>query len=197
MHKIREEVFKRFFFDGIEDKEEVKDGILYFSSKKVYASHVKENWYTIPNEQFESEILDEASKKYRQFYRFVILNDTSNTDTSYVKIQDLRKELQERIQLLRQRQEIIDTKAGVFFVRRREKELMGGANYVLGKGIQGEEGWTKQIYDILERLEELEKEDKKQYQEYWLLAKRARDVNRVNKEERRVCKDGEKEDFNR
>lgn len=72
---IDREKFERFFFCGIEDKREVREGILLFSSKKVYETHKYDNLHDIPNEQLESEIIQEAIGPYRQFYRFVILND--------------------------------------------------------------------------------------------------------------------------
>lgn len=66
--KIDSEKFKRFFFYGIENRRELKEGILYFSSNKVYKAHSHQDWYAILNQQLESEIIQEASKKYRQFY---------------------------------------------------------------------------------------------------------------------------------
>ena len=75
---INREKFEKCFFYGIKEKREVREvreGILLFSSKKVYARHTGENWHEIPNKQFESEIIQEAIGPYRQFCRFVILND--------------------------------------------------------------------------------------------------------------------------
>ena len=57
---INRESFKRFFFYGIENKREVREGILYFSLNKVYDKHVDENWYEIPNMQIEKEMMQEA-----------------------------------------------------------------------------------------------------------------------------------------
>lgn len=48
---------------------------------------------------------------------------------------------------------------------------------------RNKKGWTKQIYDILEILESIEKEDSVEYQEYWLLTKLARAINRFDREE--------------
>lgn len=72
---IDREKFERFFFYGVEDKREVREGILLFSSKKVYEMHKYDNLHEISNEQLESEMIQEAIGPYRQFYRFVILND--------------------------------------------------------------------------------------------------------------------------
>ncbi len=180
---IDSEKFKRFFFYGIENRRELKEGILCFSSNKVYERHSNQDWYAIPNEQVESEIIQEAAKKYKQFYRFVRLNDESNNFRFDVDMQKVKEELEEEMKLLKQEGRVIETKAGTFFIRERENLLKGGPHYVYGEGLKGEVGWTRQIYDILGELEEIEKEDKIEYQEYWLLTKLARAVNRFDREE--------------
>lgn len=181
--KIDSEKFKRFFFHGIDNKSEVKEGILCFSSNKVYKEHSYQDWYAIPNEQFEREIIQEATKKYKQFYRFVTLNDISDNCVFDVNTEDLKKELEEKMQLLKQEKKVIDTKAGVFFKKERIAELKGGQYYVYGEGLKGEDGWIKQIYDMLEILEDIEKADSVEYKEYWLLVKLARAINRFDREE--------------
>lgn len=180
---IDSEKFKRFFFYGIENKKEVREGILYFSSKKVYKKHSNQDWYSIPNEQFESEIIQEAINRYRQFYRFVTLNDESNNFRFDVDTQKVKEKLEEEMRLLKAEKKVIETKAGTFFIRERENLLEGGTYYVYGEGLKGEVGWTKQIYDILGQLEEIEKENRIEYQQYWLLTKLARAVNRFDREE--------------
>lgn len=87
------------------------------------------------------------------------------------------------MQLLKKEKKVIDTKAGVFFVRDREKLLEGGQQYIMGEGLEGEEGWTKQVYDILEKLNYMETENQEEYDMYLYIAKLARAVNRNNEEE--------------
>lgn len=182
-NKIDNQKFKRFFFFGIENKQELKEGILYFSANKIYKKYRFENWYHIPNEQLEKEILQEAIPKYRQFYKFVILNDSSNNPITDVSIEEVEKELKDQMQLLRLEKKVIDTKAGVFFVRQTEEFLKGGQQYIYGEGLIGEEGWTKQIYDILEKLEVMEKENQEEYDIYLYLVKLARAMGREDEVE--------------
>lgn len=225
---IDREKFERFFFYGIKEKREVREGILLFSSKKVYARHTGENWHEIPNKQFESEIIQEAIGPYRQFCRFVILNDKpeiidqvvcltsmdinddipnefilrpaikvkdipgatnirliegDDEDILDVNTEDLEQQLEQEIQRLKAEGKLIESKAGVFFERKTEEKLKGGSKYVYGKGLVGEDGWTKQIYDILKKLEVIEKQNEVEYQDYLLLTKLARTVNRCDREE--------------
>ena len=182
---IDNQEFKKNFFYGIENKEEVKETILCFSFTKVYEKHSGEDWYSIPNKQFENEIIQEANKIYKQFYRFVTLNDESNNYTMEVNLEELEKELLEEIQQLKKDRKVIDTEAGVFFTKKRALEIKGG-QYYIGHGIEVktvEESWAKQVYEILEKLNELEKEDVNKYCEYWLLTKYARAINRKDEHE--------------
>jgi len=176
---INRESFKRFFFYGIENKREVREGILYFSLNKVYDKHVDENWYEIPNMQIEKEMMQEAIQKYKQFYKFVTLNDVPNNRILIDIEKQVKQELEEQMRLLRKDQIVIDTKAGIFFIRDKEKQLAGIDNNWRKTG----DNWTEQIYEILERLQEIEIEDNRTYQKYLTLTKQARAINRGDKEE--------------
>lgn len=175
--------FKRFFFYGIEDIEKVKEGFLCFSANKVYKEHLGENLFDIPNYKLEKEIIEEASTKYKHIYRFVILNDENKGFNTKIDMNIIQEELEKKFNLLKQEKIIFETKAGVFFRRESEIELNGGKYYEPGKGVKGEKGWTKQIYEITEELDNIEKQDIVHYYEYWLIVKFARAINRANKEE--------------
>ena len=143
--------FKRFFFYGIENKKEVKEGILYFSLNKVYNKYVNENWYQIPNTQIEKEMLQKATQIYKQFYKFVTLNDVPNNRMLVDIDNQVRKELEEQMQILREEKNVINTKAGIFFIREKEKQLLG----IDDSGGKTGNNWTEQIYEILEELQEI------------------------------------------
>ena len=176
---IDREKFKRFFFYGIENKREVKEGILYFSLNKVYDKHMNENWYQIPNEQMEEEMMQEATQKYKQFYKFVTLNDVPNNRILVNIDNQVRKELEEQMQILRKEKNVIDTKAGIFFIKEKEKQLEGIDDSWRKTG----DNWTEQIYEILEKLQQMEKDNNIEYQKYLLLTKQARALNRGDKQE--------------
>ncbi len=180
---------QKFFFYGIDNQQELKEGIIYFSTKKVYKRHRFENWYEIPNEQLEEEIIQETTPKYRQFYRFIRLNDKSNNLMTNVTLEQVEKQVKKQLKLLRLEKKVIDTKVGIFFVRDREALLEGGQQYIIGEGLQGEIGWTKQIYDILEKLECMEKENQKTYDIYLYATKLARDRNRKHERDMQMIRE--------
>lgn len=180
----QKEQFERFFFYGIENKEEVKEGIIYFSTGKIYKDYSCSILYNVPNEIIESQIILESSRKYKHFYRFVTLNDFhSDNYTMDVDIDTLKAELEAKMEQLKMQKKVNISKAGVFFTRERSQELEGDERYVYGEGLKGEKGWTKQIYEILEKLEKLEMTDSNKYYEYWLLTKYTRAMNRQDEQE--------------
>lgn len=180
---IVDKQFERFFFYGIDNKREVKEMILYIASSEVYKKDSGRNWYEIPNEQIESQIIEQAIEKYKHFYRFVVLNDISDNFDININEEELKKELEKEMKLLKQENIVIDTKAGIFFTREREAELLDKRYYVPGEGVKVEKNWTKEIYEILEKLDKIEKEDINKYYKYWLVTKYARANNRQNREE--------------
>ena len=179
---IDKEKMERFFFYGIENKRELKEGFLYLSYKQIYQKD-RHKWIGVANEQIGKEIVQGIMKRYTQFYRFVTLNDESHQLTFEVDTENIRKELEEEWKQLIEEQKIIDTETGLYFTRERENLLEGGQYYVYGEGLKGEIGWTRQIYDILGQLEQLERENSQKYYQYWLLTKIKRTMNRGEKEE--------------
>ena len=133
MEKIDRETYKRFFFFGIENKSEVIEGILSFSASEMYTKKYPElrECYDIPNEQFESEIIQGALSTYRQFYRFVILNDESNNDTFEVDEERLKEQLKKEMHQLRDEGKAMYARAGIYFVR--DRMLKGEEKYIDGK----------------------------------------------------------------
>lgn len=183
MDLLKSETYKRFFYHGIENKEEMKEGILYFSSREIYEKHQNENWYKISNEMIIKEIIDLATSRYRQFYRFSILNDEYNRCNFNVDYNKINQELQEKVKELLESGKMINTKAGIFFIREESQRLNSMPYYVYGRGLLGEQGWTKQIYNILINLEKLENENILEYYECWMNTKLQRVVGRANTEE--------------
>lgn len=181
--KINRAQFEKFFSYGIDNKEEAKEGILHFALKETYQKHSCENWFEIPNEEFEKEAIERALKRYKHFYRFVNLNDEPNNSTIDIDLEQLRRELEWKFEMLKYDGTIFETKAGVFFLRERSSQLEGEVRYKYGEGLQGEIGWTSQVFDLLSDLDEVEKINGEKYFEYWILAKLARTINRGDRKE--------------
>lgn len=181
---INNKDFKRFFFYGIDNMEELKEGILYFASQELYAKKYSSyNIYEIPNKILIDEMLKIANKRYRHAIRFINLNDIDNDFEYDIDVNKSYLELKEKIQELLEENKIIESKAGVFFTREEEKKLQGGRYYQYG---YGEDGWTKKVYDILSELDEMERTNNNQYYEYWIRTKLKRAEDRVEKLEKRT-----------
>lgn len=180
---INEKDYERFFHHGINNKEELKEGIICFANQEVYNNNQNLDWYETPNSYFMKELIKKATGIYTQAVRFIDLNDRENSlqyDVNKVQIEFL---IRTKIIELLQQNKMYESKAGIHFYTQDFNKLNGGTVYVYGKGIDGEEGWTKKIYKILKELDKLEKDDKLEYYDRWLQTKIARARDRENKEE--------------
>jgi len=196
MDLLKDKTYERFFFFGIVDKEAVKEGIIYYTSQKNYDILSNEDWYKIPNNKLLEQIVNESLPKYRQFYRFVILNDCYKSCEFDVDNNKLRQNIEQEIDIwLNNKRKIeieengekkekefdrmISTKAGIFFTRGEVEFLnLNQRPYKYGWREPGEIAWTRQIYDILGRLENIESTNIVQYYDYWIHTKLQRVINR-------------------
>lgn len=196
MNLLEDNTYKRFFFSGIDDQASVEEGIIYYSSQKIYDKRNSEDWYKIPNKKLLEQIINEALPKYRQFYRFIILNNNYKSCEFDVDNNQLIQDIERKISFLlksKRKREIkengetkiieidrmIDTKAGIFFTREEVEWLnFNQMPYKYGWNAQGEVAWTKQIYDILEKLENIESTNLVQYYDYWIHTKLQRVINK-------------------
>ena len=198
MNLLEDKTYKRFFCSGIDDEEAVKEGVIYYASQKVYDRLRDKDWYKIPNNKLLEQIINEALPKYRQFYRFIILNNNYKSCEFDVDNSQLVQEMEMKIdfwlnnkrKIERKNQEtgkteiieidrMINTKAGIFFTREEVEELnFNQMPYKYGWNQPGEVAWTRQIYDILERLGNIESTNIVQYYDYWIHTKLQRVINK-------------------
>lgn len=207
MNLLEDKAYKRFFFSGINDEEAVKEGIIYYASQKVYDRLSNKDWYKIPNTKLLEGIINEAFPKYRQFYRFVILNNYYKSCEFDVDNNQLIQDIERKISFLlkskrkigRENQEtgeteiieidrMISTKSGIFFSK-EEVEFFNFNQkpYKYGWNIRGEYAWTRQIYDILEKLENIESTNLVQYYDYWIHTKLQRVINKESPDESEIA----------
>ncbi len=175
-----------FFYHGIDNKKEVIQSIFYY--------HTKELSEIMPQmeEKQQKELLKrEAKKTYKQFYRFVDLNDASveEKDLNHYagkvdnqKLEEiLEEQLEEIIQMQRQNR-------GNLPGENQPEEPLSCYKCIEANGIEkkfdrkendGTGCWTQKIFDELKKLEALQREDPIAYYEKWLETKlyRARERN--------------------
>lgn len=205
MNLLEDKAYKRFFFSGINDEESVKEGIIYYASQKVYDRLSNKDWYKIPNTKLLEGIINEAFPEYKQFYRFVILNNYYKSCEFDIDNNQLRQEIERKIELWLKNKRIIEieengekkeieinrmisTKAGIFFSREEVEFLnFNQKPYKYGWNAQGEVAWTRKIYDILERLGNIESTNIVQYYDYWIHTKLQRVINKKHPDESEIA----------
>lgn len=134
---LKNKAYERFFLHGIENKEDVIEGIIYYSLVEVYANHEKENLYELSKEKLMKELIEKAVPKYVQFYRFIVMNDsfTKNFKNNYVDLERMKSDIISAIHNLlnskrlfqvrdkngnyttKQIDRMVLTKAGIYFTR--------------------------------------------------------------------------------
>lgn len=104
MDKLNKEAYKRYFFYGDENPEGALEGILFFT----WANDLDKN-DEMTGEQIIEELVQKTKQVYKQYYRFIELNNKSKIYNIYK--QENEKEIENRIRnkikQLRESDEII------------------------------------------------------------------------------------------
>ena len=97
MYKFNEEAYKRYFFYGDSNPEGTLDGILFF----VYENEMYYKHKTMKKEELEEteteEFIKEAIEVYKQYYRFVELNNRPGIYNFYRTEKNEEQQLKTRI----------------------------------------------------------------------------------------------------
>lgn len=181
------EYFKRFFYSGLngkDDKDNILEYIIYQSTKEMHDSYDRlEKLYKSSNEEQKQRILSIAIEYYKQYYRFITLNDQSeNYSYKAEKEYDyIRSQVINKYEELKNKDIITSKTAGIFISGEREANLLNIYNESQKGNI--DKGWIDVVFIILKKLKRLEETDVSKYEEKWLITKLARSIKRKNKEE--------------
>lgn len=107
IYKNPEKVFDEYFYHGIEGRDELLEGIIFFShndeivkTQKIKKIQKKQYNKVVKNKSELERTIDRAREIYLQFYRFVDLNDRDKVPNYYhlENERDLRNHIEEIIQ---------------------------------------------------------------------------------------------------
>jgi len=184
MSFINDNEFQKFFFWGIDNKEEVLTQTIYFAYKEVYAKYELDKYIFLLSEEQKQQVINQiiqtAKNRYIQFFRFVILNDQKGI-YSYEQDNNIAiKNIEEKIQQLINAGDLFVCKAGVYLSKNftaNIKEYYVNFNKETAK-VEIYKNWVKPIYQITSQLEALENSNQLEYYEIWLKTKLERAKNR-------------------
>lgn len=214
MDYINKELLQKYFYYGIEGKQELESGILYYVTSKIHrevdiysmqkAVNDVENkdrleyHRNVREEQQEQDekmkllhmerLIEEASKIYKQYYRFIVLPDKKenyNMDITSEEMQQISSSIQNKINILQQEGKLNIYPVGIYFTQSQEeiyteKTILEDITTYRTRHYKN---WTQDVYEILVELEKLEKGNAKKYQEEWINVRLARANNRNPKDE--------------
>lgn len=185
--RLEENCFYGFYDRGI-----ILDAVIYYGNRNVSRKIPLLERYNIPLKEKYNFLLQEATQMYKQFYRFVYMNDTI-ANTQYNKKffcyeneeeeKHIRNIVKKRLGEMIKQNKIFLSKAGIYFYREQEKYFCRECAYE--KNYSGEQvWWTEEVCKLLTSLKNLEKEDKIEYYDKWLYTKlqRAKNVDENPKE---------------
>ena len=179
IYKYKDKYFKKYFCYGIDNKESVLERIIYESMKESHNIFGDlSSLYSVSNNIQLDKLKEFANKHYRQFYRFVIINDDPKNFEYKTENEDeiIEDVVNRKVNQFIESGKIKEHKIGYFFTRDFEWGFIQ-AEEAYKKG-NLDFGWTCAIFDTLKRLEKLEKENPGLYQIKWLKAKMARAITR-------------------
>ncbi|MCI8383564.1 MAG: hypothetical protein HFJ33_01605 [Clostridia bacterium] len=108
MYKINKEDYRRFFFHGIDDVDDLLEGIIYFVYENdllIYDQTGKER--KTKEEEIVEAIVQGVEPLYLQYYRFIELNNDSikleehNEERKEEEERDLKQDIRQKVEELR------------------------------------------------------------------------------------------------
>lgn len=165
-----QEGIKTYLYNEMPRQRTVLQAMMYIEFQKLfqekYMQYASTHLYKV-NKARQANILMQRTKAvYKQFFRFVILNNAKGIYQDQVKDEELEETLKSVL-----KESIISTQAGIYFPREIvEKDMNADIK-------------AKSIYQLMQKLQELEKTDPIEYYARWLDVKKHRAIQRADREE--------------
>lgn len=178
--------FKTFFYSGLNganDENNVLDYILYQSTSEMHDIYDRlEKLYNSSNEEQKQRIHSIASEYYKQYYRFIIVNNDPEKYTYKNKEENLivKTKIDDTLTLWIKNGNLNFSAAGIFVSGSKEDAFLEIKKL---SREEKDEGWVDIVFRLLRDLKKLEQVNPEKYEMKWLETKLARAFNRKNETE--------------
>ena len=178
--------YKTFFYSGLngtDDESNVLDYILYQSTNEMHDVYGRlEKLYSSTNEEQKQRIHSIASEYYKQYYRFIIVNNDPEKYTYKDEEENLivKTKIDDKLTLWIKNGNLKFLAAGVFVSGSKENDFLKIINL---SREENDEGWVDIVFQLLRDLKKLEQVNPEKYEMKWLEIKLARAFNRKNETE--------------
>lgn len=181
---FNEKKFDQYFFHGIDNRQGLLKGIMFYTNRDVNKENVDLHLMGIfpTTEENLEKLRKKLQKKFTQLYRFIYMLDRVDNRFDYHLNPEEEEKINQMVDEIMQQQidddMLMFTSAGIFFYdkfneereEKRKKEGKKGKGYI---NLQ-EYIWTGEVYEVIRELECMEELDKYQYYKRWVQAKIAR-----------------------
>lgn len=177
MYKFKEHLLEKYFFYGINDREGLLEGMIFFTNDDlnlIYLNIMDDEKLPSLDEKFEN-LINSVSRNCEQIYKFVDLVQEPHEYKAEIDEETkkrIRQDVFNKIKKLEQEEAFQKYRRGIFFKRSLETNF-----YYCKEPVYG---WTNDVYKVILQLNELENKDPIEYYEKWLKVKMNRTKNKEN-----------------
>lgn len=187
MDKFDKKLFEKYFFYGLENREVLLEGIIFYTNHDLnikYLNISSDAEQPSIKEKFRN-LIEKTSRNWEQIYKFADLvkqPGNSNTEISQEEKERIRQKVFDKVKQLDEQGVFQKFKRGIFCTREFEY-IYAYQNYMTSQ--EPPHKWTQEVYKTILQLNYLEENEPIEYYDKFLQAKlsRAKNTERYSKEE--------------
>ncbi len=168
MYCIDEVIMKQFFYNGIEDTQELIEGIIFFANSEMHKLYANlREQYDASNTKQLLQMKNIAYKCGLQYYRFIELNKDTSRLVNYKtenESQKVKQIIDQTIEDIINRKSLIEYKVGYFYCNSESSKFL--SKYP--KGDRMRKFWAIEVSEQLNQLSIQEKENPIDYYRTWI-----------------------------
>lgn len=180
MNKFNDKLFERYFFYGLENREVLLEGIIFYTNSDlntIYLNIPSNGEQPSLKEKFRN-LVEKTSRNWEQIYKFAdLVQEQGNyeTEINEEKKGQIRQQVFDKVKQLDERGVFQKFKRGIFCTREFE------SIYAYQNPMTWEDPphkWTKEVYETVLQLNYLEENEPTEYYDKFLQAKLSRAKNK-------------------
>lgn len=180
MENFNEKLFKRYFFYGLENRDVLLEGIIFYTNHDLnikYLNISSEAEQPSIKEKFRN-LIEKTSRNWEQIYKFVdLIKEPGNykNEITQEERERIKQQVFNKVKQLDERGIFQKFKRGIFCTKEFEY-IYAYQNYITSQ--EPPHKWTQEVYKTVLQLNYLEENEPIEYYDKFLQAKLSRAKNR-------------------
>lgn len=181
MYKFDEKLFEKYFFYGLENRETLLEGIIFYTNRDLNLKYlnIRNEEEQPPIKEKLRNLLKRTSKNWEQIYKFtdaVEQPERYDAEIREEESQQIKELVFDKIRQLDEQKIFNKCKRGIFCDKKFEYKYA----YIDPETKQGPgDKWTQEVYDVILQLNYLEENEPIEYYDKFLQAKLSRAQERA------------------